>query len=136
MQTVTMKCIMAHKILIVEDDVDDQILFVEAITSIDSSYDCVAVGNGMEGLEHLTNTNTLPSLVLLDLNMPLMNGYEFLEKVKRDIYFKDIPIVVFSTSNAVNDRVKTTSLGAVRFFTKPKSVSDLKVKLIEILFFV
>lgn len=125
---------MFHKILIVEDDVDDQLFFFEAIASIDPSYECAAVGDGMEALDHLNNTNTLPSIILLDLNMPLMNGYEFLEKVKKIYEFRDIPVIVFSTSTLSNDAEKAKRLGAQRFYTKPRDVKELKQMLIEVLF--
>lgn len=125
---------MSHKILIVEDDIDDQIFFIEAINSIDQYFECVTVGNGAEALDHLNNTNTLPSIILLDLNMPLMNGYVFLEKVKEIPDFKKIPVVIFSTSASPNDRDRTKKLGATSFFTKSSNMADLKTALTKILY--
>ena len=125
---------MSHKILIVEDDIDDQIFFIEAINSIDPYFECVTVGNGAEALDHLSNTNTLPSIILLDLNMPLMNGYVFLEKIKAISDFKNIPVTIFSTSTSVKDQARTKKLGAKSFFTKSENTTDLKVALTKILY--
>ena len=125
---------MVHKILIVEDDIEDQIFFIEAITSIDHSYETVAVGNGAEALQHLNHTNTLPSIILLDLNMPLMNGYEFLEKVKKHPDLNHIPVVIFTTSSHPGDKEKSTRLGAKSFFTKSSDPDKLKDTLTKILF--
>lgn len=125
---------MIHKILIIEDDVEDQILFVETIHEIDSFYVCNCVGNGAEGLNFLKNTATLPSLILLDLNMPLMNGFEFLKKVQEMNEFKNIPIYIFSTSGSHHDQAQTLKLGAKGFFTKPNNVAALKASLNNIFF--
>lgn len=125
---------MTHKILIVEDDIDDQILFIETIHSIDPFFECDTVGNGAEGINYLLNTNTLPSLILLDLNMPLMNGYEFLENIKKMDAFKNIPVTIFSTSNAPQDIERTRRLGAKSFFKKSTTLGELKFNLIKVLF--
>lgn len=125
---------MTHKILIVEDDSDDQLLFIETISSIDPFFECHTVDNGSEALDFLHNTTTLPSLILLDLNMPLMNGYEFLEKVKKIDRLKDIPVVIFSTSKSPQDIQRTQKLGAKSFFTKAFDLDVLKADLTKVLF--
>ena len=125
---------MKHKILIVDDDEDDQLLFVETILTIDPFFLCDSVGNGSEALTYLQNTNTLPSLILLDLNMPLMNGYIFLEKLKKIDDLKHIPVAIFSTSKSLQDKEITRKLGADYFFTKPGDINVLKNDLIKVLF--
>ena len=123
---------MPHKVLIIEDDVEDQLLLVEAIHNIDPFCQCDCVVNGSEGISFLENTNTLPSIILLDLNMPLMNGFEFLEKVKKLGDFKDIPVYIFSTSKSMTDEAKTRKLGAKSYFIKPNNLSDLRAHLNKI----
>ncbi len=125
---------MKHKVLIVDDDTDDQILFVEAILNIDPFCECDAVENGVEALNFLRNTNTLPSVILLDLNMPLMNGHLFLQKVKKIADFKHIPIAVFSTSTNIDDDQTSKKLGANFFFTKPNNIKDLEKAITKIMF--
>ncbi|RZJ31143.1 MAG: response regulator [Flavobacterium sp.] len=120
---------MAHKVLIIEDDVEDQILFVETIQEIDEFCQCECAGNGSEGIDYLLNTNTLPSIILLDLNMPLMNGFEFLEKVKKMDDFRHIPIYIFSTSKSMQDEAKTRKLGAKSYFMKPNNIPALRESL-------
>jgi CheY-like chemotaxis protein len=125
---------MTHKILVVEDDVEDQILFLETIYSIDPSFECHCVNNGAEGIDFLMNTITLPSVILLDLNMPLMNGYAFLEKVKTMPDFAHIPIFIFTTSRSPQDKERTKNLGAEGFFSKPNTLVDLRNNLHQVLF--
>lgn len=125
---------MKHKVLIVEDDIDDQIIFTEILNDIDPSFETACVGNGAEALDYLESTNTLPSLILLDLNMPLMNGYDFLEKMKKILVFKNIPVVIFSTSSAVKDIERTRKLGARSFFTKSISLEEMRNNLVKVLF--
>jgi CheY-like chemotaxis protein len=125
---------MMHKILVVEDDVEDQILFLETIYSIDPDFECHCVNNGAEAIDFLNNTLTLPSVILLDLNMPLMNGYAFLEKVKTLREFADIPVFIFTTSKSAQDRERTKMLGAEGFFSKPNTLLDLRNNLHQVLF--
>jgi CheY-like chemotaxis protein len=125
---------MIHKILVVEDDVEDQILFLETIYSIDPDFECHCVNNGAEAIDFLNNTITLPSVILLDLNMPLMNGYVFLEKIKAMRDFANIPVFIFTTSRSPQDKERTKKLGAEGFFSKPNTLLDLRNNLHQVLF--
>ena len=125
---------MKHKVLIVEDDIDDQLLFTETIHDIDPSYECACVGNGAEAISYLENTVTLPSIILLDLNMPLMNGFDFLETIKKMENFRNLPVVIFSTSSAIQDMQRTKRLGATSFFTKSNHIKEMRINLIKVLF--
>ncbi|MFV1884951.1 MAG: response regulator [Balneola sp.] len=81
--------------------------------------------NGKEGLAWLTeNQDNLPGLILLDLNMPVMDGFEFLEKVKEDKVLKLIPVVIMTTSKHPSDKLKGFERQAAGYMVKPVRYSD------------
>ena len=78
------------------------------------------MGNGEKALEYLKDENTeKPCLVLLDLNMPRMNGIEFLEIIKRDDNLKKIPVIVLTTSNEEKDKIESFRLSVAGYMVKP-----------------
>ena len=123
-------------ILIIDDDIDDQEILITAIQELDETITCVTALNGIEGLEKLEAKEVVPRLIFLDLNMPAMNGFQFLEHVMDNKELNNIPIVVFSTSSNSSDVQQTKKLGAVDFFTKPASFLKLKQLLIPRLEFI
>jgi CheY-like chemotaxis protein len=111
---------------IVDDDVDDQELFAEAVSEIDSSIACISVSNGEEALDVLRNRKIeLPDMIFLDLNMPRLNGKQCLAELKREKHLKDIPVVIYSTSSEKRDIEETSRLGAAHFLTKPNKFDEL-----------
>jgi CheY-like chemotaxis protein len=125
---------MKHKtILLIDDDEDDQLIFVDAINAVYSDVMCLTASNGMDGFTHLENSSHAPSLIFLDLNMPVMNGFEFLERLKKNDTLKNIPVVIYTTSDSPLDKKNTLAAGAVLFFTKIADFKLLKLKLSEIL---
>ena len=122
-----------HKILLVDDDADDQFFFMDAISNIDSSLHCEVANNGIEAIDHLKTIPPPPSVIFLDLNMPMMNGYECLEKIKQLPEFKEIPVVIFTTSSNPKDKEITKKLGAKIFLTKTSDFRQLQIQLKEIL---
>jgi CheY-like chemotaxis protein len=120
-------------IFLVEDDIDDQFLFLDALKEIDRSISCRVAENGKEALNDLKRLTELPDLIFLDLNMPLMNGFECLGKLKKDKRLRDVPVVIFTTSKNPADAEATHQLGANVFFSKPSRFADLKSKLQRIL---
>ena len=121
------------KILLVDDDSDDQLFFVEAIKELAPSIDCSIANNGVEALDHLETVPPPPTLIFLDLNMPLMNGFECLAHLKKINQYKEIPVIIFTTSNNPNDKELTIEMGATMFLTKPPDFNVLKNKLHHIL---
>ncbi len=112
--------------LLIEDDVDDQEFFVMALTSITDRVHCVIAKNGLEALNMIQkDDNFIPSCIFVDLNMPLMNGFDFLQKVKKIERLADVPRIVFTTSNAASDKERVSKLGA-KFATKHSRLSDLQ----------
>ncbi len=123
-------------ILLVDDDDDDQFIFKDALKrEISFPYDCLVARNGLEAIDILDREKTSPSIIFLDLNMPIMNGVEFLSVIKKHPKFKHIPVNIFSTTNNPLDKQNLTKLGAIRFITKSSDFKYLKDKLREILNF-
>lgn len=121
-------------ILIVDDDNDDVDFFCEAFYELDSSIKCLRASNGEEAIMWLqSNKNLKPDYIFLDLNMPKMNGKQFLKLIKADPEFESIPVVINSTSDSKADDNETRELGAIYFMTKPTSFSILKTTISTIL---
>ncbi|MBF0126599.1 MAG: response regulator [Magnetococcales bacterium] len=107
-------------ILLVEDDRVDAMTVQRALKKIHVSNSLTTVGNGEDALERLRNPeNEKPCIILLDLNMPRMNGIEFLTFIKADENLKKIPVVVLTTSKDEMDRVKSFDNGAAGYMVKP-----------------
>ncbi|SRR6266542_6222252 len=125
---------MTHKkILLVDDDADDQLIFTDAMSEVDPGIECITVNNGMEALVYLQTAIPLPSLIFLDLNMPLMNGFQCLAQIKKDNEFKHLPVIIYTTSDNPVDKKRTRELGAEIFFTKISDFKLLKAELLDIL---
>src|SRR5689334_21264234 len=114
--------------LLADDDVDDIELFCEALQTVDPSVECVCVQNGREALEMINSLlpNNQPQLIFLDINMPVMNGWDCLRHLKNNPSLKDIPVLIYSTTSREKDINYALDLGALCFFTKPKDYQELK----------
>lgn len=121
--------------LIVDDDPDDQELFIEALKGLDEFCNCVTAFNGQEALRKLVHEMpSLPDFIFLDLNMPRMNGKQFLAEIKKIKTIQDIPVIIYSTSIEETDIMDTVQLGAVYFLQKPNRFDDLTRALTNIIF--
>ena len=111
---------------IVDDDVDDQELFIEAVNEVDKSIRCFSATSCEEALDALIHMKIpLPDLIFLDLNMPRLNGKQCLIELKKEATLKDIPVIIYSTSSEKKDIEETSSLGAAHFLTKPNKFDEL-----------
>jgi len=125
---------MKHKtILLIDDDEDDQLIFIDAIKEVHAGIVCLTADNGSDAYLQLEKSSPAPSLIFLDLNMPVMNGFEFLQRVKKNDRLKNIPIIIYTTSDSPLDKQNTIESGAVMFFTKTPDFKLLKIKLHDIL---
>lgn len=107
-------------LLLIEDDRVDQITVRRALKDINVTNLLIIVSNGEEALEFLRNEkNEKPSIILLDLNMPKMNGIEFLKVAKQDNSLKRIPVVVLTTSKQDQDKIESFNLGVAGYMIKP-----------------
>jgi CheY-like chemotaxis protein len=117
---------MARIVLCVDDDPDDRELIRNAIFKIDPSYTVAYATNGKEALQYLHRAidSELPCLVILDINMPIMNGKETLTEIKKNKKLSRLPIVVFSTSSHPSDINFCLSHG-VELITKPANFKQI-----------
>ena len=107
-------------ILLAEDDMVDAMTVKRAFEEIHITNPLIIVENGEEALEYLKDkNNTKPAIILLDLNMPKMNGIEFLKIAKKDDELKRIPVVVLTTSKEEQDRMESFNLGVSGYMVKP-----------------
>lgn len=112
-------------ILYLEDDKIDAIRFTSTLNYLKFDKSIVVKENGEEGLEWLNeNKHWLPNFIVLDLNMPVMNGIEFLSILKKNENFKKIPVIVFSTSNHKSDINATYNYNIAGYMVKPFKMED------------
>jgi CheY-like chemotaxis protein len=122
-----------NQIIVVDDDVEDQIILLEYFKETGTEKFVKFLSNGKEAIKYLekvADNNSLPHLIVLDLNMPILNGTQTLIQVKRDMRYKDIPIIIFSTSENESEKRKCLSMGALEYLVKPTTY-DEGVKMIE-----
>ena len=119
-------------ILLAEDDPDDRMLTRRALVESRMETTVAAVTNGEELMQYLTREGAYgeaeaprPDLILLDLNMPRMDGREALREIKSDADLRRIPVVVLTTSEAEQDILQSYDLGVNAFVTKPVSFDAL-----------
>ena len=107
-------------ILLVEDDQVDVMTIKRAFSDIHITNPVSVCENGVKALEYLQNPeNEIPGIILLDLNMPKMNGIEFLQEINKDSRLKLIPVVVLTTSKEEQDKIETYKLGVAGYMIKP-----------------
>ncbi len=110
----------AKSVLLVEDDAVDAMTVRRAFRDLKLSNPLVHATNGEEALEYLGNEeNPKPCVILLDLNMPRMNGVEFLKVAKADPVLRRIPVVVLTTSREDRDIVNSYQLSTAGYIVKP-----------------
>jgi CheY-like chemotaxis protein len=121
----------AIKILLAEDDPDDRLLLQEALQEGRLANELTCVADGEELLDYLHQRGRYrggaprPGLILLDLNMPKLDGREALRAIKADPSLRQIPIVVLTTSKAEEDVLRSYDLGANSFITKPVTFQSM-----------
>jgi CheY-like chemotaxis protein len=116
----------SFQVLIVEDDVDDQMLIEEAFQDTDLPVQLEFATNGRQALDMLAKTQYCPDLILLDLNMPVMNGFELLSQLQTRNMSIRTPVVILTTSSDTDQVNRSYDLGASSFIVKPKKYTDLQ----------
>jgi CheY-like chemotaxis protein len=123
----------AFIVLMADDDEDDCLLVESAFQEMGIAIDLRFVGDGRELLDYLYNQGDFadperylrPNLILLDLNMPRIDGREALGKIKSDAQLKDIPVLILTTSREERDIALSKLAGASSFLAKPERFEDL-----------
>lgn len=109
-------------LLLAEDDLVDMMTMKRALKDIRCVNPLVHVENGEEALAYLRDAaREKPCLILLDINMPVMNGIEFLQEAKRDDGLRRYPVVVLTTSREEQDKLHSFNLGVAGYMAKPVS---------------
>lgn len=120
------------KILLTDDDKDDRDMFSEALAAIDPGIVYHWAEHGKDAL-HLLDSKAIdkPDIIFIDINMPVMDGWELLTKLKTDNSYRDVPVVMYTTSSEAKDRKIAMELGALSFVTKPDNFKSVK-KLLQL----
>jgi CheY-like chemotaxis protein len=129
------------QIVVADDDLDDQELVQQAFADAKVKFFITKVYDGIQLLDYLNkrhkyrdNKDPNPNLILLDLNMPLMDGFQALQEIKRTPGLKNIPIFVITTSRASSDKEKALKFGATGFYHKGASSKEVKNIVKEVCF--
>lgn len=120
-------------ILFVDDDEEDHLIMLQYFREQHKDQHIRFIKNGRDAirfLEGVPQESPLPCLIVLDLNMPIMNGTQTLLEMKRNRRFKEIPVIILSTSENENEKRKCLSLGAREYLVKPTTY-DEGLRLIE-----
>ena len=114
-----------HIIFVAEDDEDDQFLLRSAFADTGMACKLVFFSDGEQLINELALTEKRPTLVLLDLNMPIMDGFQTLRLLRNNDAYKTIPVLVLTTSSQREDVSLAYSMGANSFIIKPHQYADL-----------
>jgi CheY-like chemotaxis protein len=122
------------KCFLIDDDLDDQEIFLMALQEIDENISCHFANNGIEGLEKLNQDHSyIPDYIFLDINMPKMNGMECLPEIKKLNHLQGVKIIMYSTSADKRMMHESRTLGANDFLVKPPGMQLLIENLSKIL---
>lgn len=114
-------------LLFVEDSINDGHLIKRILRKENLTDNFTWLKDGEEALNYFSNQNsTIPKVILLDIKMPKVNGFEVLEQLKSDSRTKDIPVVMYSSSVEESDIKKAYALGANSYLKKPETLNDMK----------
>lgn len=115
-------------VIIIEDDMDDQEVLKEVFEKLNFPNEVIYFSNGQAALDYLNQPGTLPFLILSDINMPKLSGFELRTKLKTDadLAVKCIPYLFFSTALNQKTVIDAYSLSVQGFFIKPTSISELE----------
>ncbi|MBO9562128.1 MAG: response regulator [Niastella sp.] len=123
-------------VMYVDDDAEDRMLFADAVKAIDGEYHLEMASDGLDALSMLKNPGAhLPSLLIVDLNMPGMGGLELIRSLKTDSRLADLPTIVFTTSGSSTDRQECARYG-VEMHTKPLTFGELKQSVQKLLAYI
>lgn len=120
-------------ILLIEDDRIEVMKLNRVLSKNDLKHQLIEAKNGEEALKVLQDKSNLPDIILLDLNMPKINGIEFLKILKKDSFLKYIPTVILTTSNNHNDVKECYEIGIAGYVLKPLKYEEYVQKMESLL---
>lgn len=112
------------KVLLIEDDTIEVMKLKRAIVKLELEHELIEAKNGEEALNILKKDQIIPDVIFLDLNMPKINGLEFLKILKEDEVLRYIPTVILTTSNNRRDVLSCYSIGVAGYIIKPLKYED------------
>ena len=112
-------------ILYIDDDPEDQEVFRDAVATVAPHTVCYFARDGKEGFSLLNSIISPPDYIFLDINMPEMSGKEFLHMIKKNTGLTTTPVIMYSTTNNVDDIREYKQMGAVDFIVKPNNFSGI-----------
>lgn len=113
-------------VMLADDSPDEHFLFIHTVKGIDKSITISTAMNGEDLLNKLAGGTNLPDIIFLDINMPFKNGKECLHDMRQDVHLRDIPVVIYSTSDEKSDVEETFALGADMYLKKPQDFIELE----------
>jgi CheY-like chemotaxis protein len=116
-------------VLYVDDDIDDLMMVQEAFSMYAQNVEVILLKDGIEALSYLKRLSRFdptPCLIILDINMPKMNGREVLHEIRKMDRFNDVPVVMFTTSSQLQDKAFAIKYKA-GFLTKPVDMTQLEI---------
>jgi CheY-like chemotaxis protein len=124
---------MYQSILLVDDDVDEHEIFTSALENVSPDVMLTSAASGFDALKILLEKTALPELIFLDINMPTMNGFQFLSELRQHENLKHIPVIIYSTTAVPETIERAKQSGAMGFISKPGDFSELEKILQEVL---
>ena len=121
------------QILLIEDDKIEVMKFKRAMQKHSEQHQLISMNNGKEAIELLRSPGALPEVIFLDLNMPKMNGLEFLEIMKSDPVLRFIPTVILTTSANPKDLKRAFEIGVSGYLIKPLTFEEYQDRIIKAL---
>jgi DNA-binding response OmpR family regulator len=116
---------MKKKILVIDDELSIRMLLDNFLSK---TYDVITRNDGMEGLKWMEEGN-MPDLVVADIQMPNLDGYDFIKNVRASGFFKDVPLIMLSGIESSQEKVKCLKLGANDYMVKPFNPEELSVRI-------
>lgn len=122
------------RIFLIDDDADDRFIFRTALEMLDPKTEYVEAKDGQEALDLISNADfTPPDLIFVDLNMPRVNGLEFVIRIRQSPKYKEIPTYMYTTSASPNERVNAITAGANGYIIKHIRYNDLAKELSDLI---
>lgn len=122
----------AISILLVEDDPDDIELMLEALKDNEVNFRMETINQGDRVMNYLETGKNIPDIIILDLNLPKLHGREVLTRLKQSDAFRNIPVIILTTSSSPLEKEFCLRVGASTFITKPSTVEGFNETVSEI----